>query len=160
MLSIIIPVYNAEKYLKECINSVLRQKLEDYEVILVDDGSTDSSLKICRSYESKNSRVKVLHQTNQGVSSARNSGIKQANGDWLTFIDSDDVIDDTFFLQFNKSPKSCDLIVGQYKGFTNNGNYIIEKEIPKGIYEGENCIKDFLSTYMNFSKGTSTYYCK
>ena len=101
MLSIIIPVYNAEKYLKECINSVLRQKLEDYEVILVDDGSTDSSLKICRSYESKNSRIKVLHQTNQGVSSARNSGIKQANGDWLTFIDSDDVIDDTFFLHNN-----------------------------------------------------------
>lgn len=150
MLSIIIPVYNAEKYLKECIDSVLRQKLEDYEVILVDDGSTDSSLKICRSYESKNSRIKVLHQTNQGVSSARNSGIKQANGDWLTFIDSDDVIDDTFFLQFNKSPKTCDLIVGQYKGFTNNGNYIIEKEIPTGIYEGENCIKDFLSTYMNY----------
>lgn len=89
-LSIIVPVYNAEKYLSHCIDSILAQTLQDFELILVDDGSTDLSGKICDSYSQSDSRVKVIHKENGGVSKARNVGITAASGDWLGFVDADD----------------------------------------------------------------------
>lgn len=89
-ISVIIPVYNVEKYLSECVNSVLVQDFQDYEMILVDDGSTDNSGKICDEYASKYSQIKVIHKENGGLSDARNFGIKEAQGDYLMFLDSDD----------------------------------------------------------------------
>lgn len=91
-LSIIIPIYNAEKYLVECLNSVKNQNYSDFECILIDDGSTDSSAKICEDFSSKDSRFKVFHIKNNGVSNARNIGIKNSAGKYITFIDSDDYI--------------------------------------------------------------------
>ena len=91
MVSIIVPVYNAEKYLKECVDSILGQTLTDIELILVDDGSTDSSSAICDTFAAKDSRVMVVHKENKGVSSARNTGIAVASGDWIAFVDSDDI---------------------------------------------------------------------
>ncbi|MDO4782335.1 MAG: glycosyltransferase family 2 protein [Capnocytophaga felis] len=88
--SIIIPVYNVEKYLPECIESVLSQDFSDYEVILVNDGSTDDSGKICDEYAQKFPNIKVIHKENGGLSDARNFGIKEAKGDYLMFLDSDD----------------------------------------------------------------------
>jgi len=90
LFSIIIPVYNVEKYLNQCIDSVLAQDFTDYEVILVDDGSTDTSSAICDDYAKKFTQIKVIHKTNGGLSDARNFGIKEAQGDYLMFLDSDD----------------------------------------------------------------------
>lgn len=92
LISIIIPVYNVEKYLRVCLDSVINQSYSDYEVILVDDGSTDSSPAICDKYCSKDNRFQVIHQENMGLASARNTGIRAAKGDYMYFIDSDDCI--------------------------------------------------------------------
>ena len=92
LISIIIPVYNVEKYLRVCLDSVINQSYSDYEVILVDDGSTDSSPSICDEYCSKDIRFQVIHQENMGLASARNTGIRAAKGEFLYFIDSDDCI--------------------------------------------------------------------
>ncbi len=92
IISIIVPVYNVEDYISECIDSILTQTFSDWELILVDDGSTDSSGKICDEYALKDSRIKVIHKNNGGLSSARNAGLDIAKGEYITFIDSDDVI--------------------------------------------------------------------
>ena len=91
-VSIIVPVYNVEKYLVQCIESILVQKLNNYEVILIDDGSTDNSGKICDEYSNKYNEIVVIHQENTGLSGARNTGIKVAKGEYLMFVDSDDYI--------------------------------------------------------------------
>lgn len=92
ILSVIVPVYNVEEFLGECVDSILVQTFEDYELILVDDGSTDSSGQICDRYASLDQRVFVIHKENGGLSSARNAGLDVAKGEYVTFIDSDDVI--------------------------------------------------------------------
>ena len=92
-VTVIVPVYNVEKYLKKCVDSILCQTLSDIEIILVDDGSTDDSGKICDAYSKKDDRIKVYHKENGGLSSARNYGIEKAKGKYLGFIDSDDYID-------------------------------------------------------------------
>lgn len=92
LVTVIIPVYNVEKYLHRCVDSVINQTYRNLEIFLVDDGSTDSSALICDEYAKKDSRVKVLHKENGGVSSARNLGLKNATGEYLTFVDSDDYI--------------------------------------------------------------------
>lgn len=95
-ISVIVPVYKAEQYLHRCVDSILSQSYTDFELILVDDGSPDKSGKICDEYAVKDIRVKVIHKENGGVSIARNVGIEHANGEWITFIDSDDYIEQGF----------------------------------------------------------------
>lgn len=92
-VSIIIPIYNVEKYLRRCVDSVLNQKLKDIEIILVDDGSTDSCSLICDQYKEKDKRINVIHKKNGGLASARNAGIKMALGEYIFFLDSDDWIE-------------------------------------------------------------------
>lgn len=89
-ISIIIPVYNVDKYLSKCLDSILSQTFTDYEVIMVDDGSTDTSGSICDEYAKKDKRIKVIHKENGGVSSARNCGLRQSRGTWICFVDADD----------------------------------------------------------------------
>ena len=91
-ISIIVPVYNVEEYITECIDSILSQTYKDCELILVDDGSSDNSGKICDEYALKDNRIKVIHKENGGLSSARNAGLDIAKGEYITFIDSDDVL--------------------------------------------------------------------
>lgn len=95
-ISIIVPVYNAEKYLAECIDSILGQSFADFELLLVNDGSTDSSPAICHRYALQDKRIKVLEKSNGGVSSARNLGLANATGTWIAFIDNDDWIDPSY----------------------------------------------------------------
>lgn len=95
MISVVIPVYNVEKYLAECVDSVLGQTYQDYEIILVDDGATDSSGAMCDEYAQKDARIRVIHQPNGGLSAARNSGLKAAQGEYIYFLDSDDYIEPT-----------------------------------------------------------------
>lgn len=92
LVSIVVPVYNAQDFLSECIDSILEQSYQNIEIILVNDGSTDSSGQTCDSYGKMDKRIKVIHQKNRGVSSARNVGINNANGEYITFIDADDMI--------------------------------------------------------------------
>lgn len=102
LFSIIVPVYNVKPYLERCLDSIVQQSFTDYELILVDDGSTDGSERICDEYQQKNRNIKVVHKANGGLSSARNVGIQQAKGEFIVFIDSDDwIIDNTLELFSN-----------------------------------------------------------
>ena len=95
-VSIIVPVYNVERYLRECLDSIAQLKAFSWEAILIDDGSTDTSGKICDEYAKQDSRFRVIHQKNTGVSAARNAGLDAAKGDWIWFVDSDDSINPDF----------------------------------------------------------------
>lgn len=97
MISVIVPVYNVQQYLERCLDSILRQTYDNLEIILVDDGSTDSSGRICDNYKEKDSRIFVIHKENGGLSDARNAGIEAATGDYIAFVDSDDWIDDDMY---------------------------------------------------------------
>ena len=108
-LSVIVPVYNTEKYLRECLDSILTQTYTDFELILVDDGSTDSSGAICDSYSRADSRIHVIHQQNGGVTAARKMGTKAAVGDYISFVDSDDWIAPDMFQQMLAKAEHHDL---------------------------------------------------
>ena len=96
LVSVIVPVYNVEKYLNQCVDSILEQTYRNMEIFLVDDGSSDLSSSICDEYEKKDNRVKAIHKQNGGVCSARNTALQQAKGDWIAFIDSDDWIEKNY----------------------------------------------------------------
>ena len=91
-VSIIVPVYNVEKYLKRCVDSLIEQSYKNLEIILVDDGSKDNSFSICKEYESKDSRVRIFHKENEGLGLTRNYGIEKSTGEYITFVDSDDYL--------------------------------------------------------------------
>ncbi len=114
-ISIIIPVFNVVKYIERCLDSIAKQSFESFEVILVDDGSSDGSETVCDKYSSQDSRFKVFHKKNEGVSVARNLGLKQASGSWITFCDSDDYLPpnalELYSLHFNNG----DLIKGGFE---------------------------------------------
>lgn len=93
MISVVVPVYDTEKYLDECVKSILAQSYTNWELILVDDGSTDSSPELCESWQNKDARIRVIHKENGGVSSARNAGIDAAQGKYLAFVDADDWVE-------------------------------------------------------------------
>ena len=96
-ISFIIPVYNTERYLETCINSIINQEYYNYEIILVDDGSKDGSGEICDTFSREYANIKTIHQKNGGSSEARNTGIKNSVGEYLLFVDSDDFIEKKFF---------------------------------------------------------------
>lgn len=112
LISIIIPVYNVEQYLRQCLDSIVQQPFSDYEVILVDDGSSDGSPAICDEYAERYSQVKTVHKTNGGVSSARNAGLDIANGSWIWFVDADDWINIKSMKILAKAVEShsCDMV--------------------------------------------------
>ena len=114
MISIIIPVYNAEDYLSECLESVRKQTYKDFEVICINDGSVDSSKEICESFASSDNRFLCITQRNQGVSAARNRGLDEARGDYVCFIDSDDVVDTLFLETLIKDSPGSDLVICDY----------------------------------------------
>ena len=112
-ISVIVPVYKAEKYLHRCVDSILSQTFTDFDLILVDDGSPDNCGVICDEYAQKDNRVRVFHKENGGVSSARNLGLDKAQGEWITFVDSDDYIEDGFL--YIPDSAQDDLLIQNYK---------------------------------------------
>lgn len=106
MLSVIIPVYNVEEYLPSCLESILTQSYRDIEILLIDDGSTDKCGQICDQYVGMDSRVRVIHVPNGGVSAARNLGMRNAAGEWLTFVDADDLIPEDTFAKYIHTAES------------------------------------------------------
>lgn len=119
-LSVVIPVYNAESTLRKSVDSILCQSYRDFELLLVDDGSNDGSSVICDEYSQKDNRVKVFHKANGGVSSARNLGIDNAQGEWITFIDADDYISESYFDTIDERDE--DILFKGYQKFDNTGN--------------------------------------
>ena len=134
-VSIIIPVYNTEQYLPRCIDSILGQSFTDFELLLIDDGSTDGSAKICDAYAEKDSRIRVLHKENGGVSSARNLGLNEAKGEWVVFVDSDDWISDNCIKLLTEPlrNKEFDIVVGDYR-IIGEFPYNLELSLPEGAY--------------------------
>ena len=110
-ISIIVPVYNTEQYLSRCIDSVLNQSFTNFELLLIDDGSTDNSSAICDAYTEKDDRIRVFHKENGGASSARNLGLDNAQGEWVVFVDSDDAVGD-LYLEHLMSDDSDLVIIG------------------------------------------------
>lgn len=126
-ISVIVPVYNTEKYLNRCIDSILNQSFTDLELLLIDDGNKDCSGTICDQYALKDSRVRVFHKDNGGVSSARNLGLENASGDWVIFIDSDDWISEGMLQDMYEKATSekSDLIYSNLKMIFNEHTGIL-----------------------------------
>ena len=116
VISVIVPVYNAEAYLKRCIDSVLAQTFLDYELILVNDGSSDRSGQMCDEISKSNTHVRVIHQTNQGVSAARQTGLDAADGEYVTFADPDDWIESTMLEEMLRKAEqdNADVVISDY----------------------------------------------
>jgi glycosyltransferase EpsJ len=117
LLSIIVPVFNSAKYLSNCVDSIRSQTFKDFECILVDDGSTDETLSLCENYTLSDSRIKVLHQNNSGVSSARNFGLNNCTGEYIAFVDSDDTVLPEMYhrMYTNIKKENCDVICCGFK---------------------------------------------
>lgn len=149
LVSAIIPVYNSEKFLDRCIESLINQTLKEIEMIFIDDGSTDSSLEILRKYEKLDSRIKVITQENSGPSVARNRGIEIARGEYLSFIDSDDWIDVNMYEQmYNSDNKKSDLIICNIV-LVENGIEHCQQMMDKEIVEyNKTLIKDIMISWL------------
>lgn len=145
LISVIIPVYNNEKYLNKCIESVANQTYKNLEIILVDDGSTDDSSGICDEWAEKDSRVKVIHKVNTGVSDSRNTALNIAEGDYITFVDSDDCIDkDCVEAMLNAAEKTqSDIAVSDfYFDFTDGNSKALKSEYC--VYNKSELVKSYL----------------
>ena len=150
LISVILPIYNVELYLKECIESVIRQSYKNLEIILVDDGSTDQSPYICDEYAKMDSRIKVIHKENGGLSDARNVGIQASSGSYIALVDSDDLIAQSFIEELYECciKSNAMIAVCAYSKFSNEDEIIISnnqddaqiisgRELIKQIYLGE-----------------------
>lgn len=146
--SVIVPVYNVERYLERCLNSILNQTYRNYEVILIDDGSTDQSGKICDKYSKKFKQSIVIHQNNQGLSGARNTGISVARGEWIIFVDSDDWIEANMLFELNTYMKKAKADMYSF-----NAKKVDEhnQEIEKLIFVAENDIITFFTEEEKFN---------
>lgn len=126
MISIIVPVYNVEKYIENCIESIVNQTYKNLEILLINDGSTDNSGYICDKWGSKDNRIQVIHQENQGLSDARNVGIKKSKGQYILFVDGDDIIADNMaqFLVETIERKGVDCVFCQYEYINETANKV------------------------------------
>lgn len=148
LVSIVIPVFNTEKYLERCITSVANQTYLDLEIILVDDGSFDSSPQICDCWQRKDDRIRVIHKKNQGLGMARNTGIANANGEYICFFDSDDYVDNQTIEKayYEAKRNASDIVCFGMKNVDKNGK-ILSEMIPKprkNIYVGAEVQTEFL----------------
>lgn len=147
MISVIVPIYNVEKYIERCISSISNQSYPDWELLLINDGSTDSSYEICEKWSKTDARIKVFSKPNGGVSSARNLGLDHAAGDYIFFVDADDWISPNCFEQMiQKMTPEIDLVIGEHQDATDDdGDAHVEHTTHKnyeGILSHEETISD------------------
>ncbi len=135
-ISVIVPVYNVEKYIHRCINSILAQTFNDFELILVDDGSPDRSGAICDEYAENDNRIRVFHRENGGVSAARNTGIAMARGKYITFCDSDDYYNSDWLSELYSAilQSNADLVSAGYTKYDQDGAQLMKRKHEKTIY--------------------------
>ena len=149
-VSIIVPVYNVEKYLKKAVESTLNQSYEKLQIILINDGSTDESGKICDKYKQKDSRIEVIHKENGGLSDARNKGLDIANGKYIMFLDSDDFFEkDAVEIMYRKiEEKNADFVIGNYINTEPNGKKWENSIFDEKIYDNfKLSIKDYEKSF-------------
>ena len=149
-ISVIIPIYNAESFLNECLVSIQEQTFSDYEAWLIDDGSTDNSGTICDNFAANNKLFHVIHKKNGGVSSARNAGLEKANGEWICFIDADDTVEKEYLstlYQFANMQKDI-LIIQGFKTFLPDNTYI-DKRFTNQLYNSSEVYKTFQDLNIN-----------
>lgn len=147
-VSVIIPVYNTEKYIEKCLKSVIKQTLRDIEIIVVNDGSIDRSSEILKKYKEYNN-IKIINKKNEGQGIARNEAIKIANGEYLAFVDSDDYIErDMFEEMYSKATKyNLDIVICNYRYVFDNSNEVLSSNVKLNdneIIDSRECIKRFL----------------
>lgn len=166
LISVIIPIYNVEQYLKQCIDSVISQSFKDIEIILVDDGSPDGCGKICDEYAQFDNRVKVIHKENGGQADARNWGIKAATGEFVVFLDSDDFWAKDCLSKFTDiicNHQECDLFIGRYltfsKGTLIDNSKLLDKNAINGL-NGLSALKNILIQDINFPAFPWVYFIK
>lgn len=165
LVSIIIPAYNSEKYLSQCLNSVIKQSYKDIEIIVINDGSTDGTRLICEKYKAKDARIVVINKNNGGISSARNTGVKNANGSYIMFLDSDDYLSSKCVEECVKLMMSQNVEMIKYSYwktkycFRKKYNYatqskiaISKKDYRKMIYENIFYSYDFSNVWTMFIK--------
>ena len=157
LISVIIPVYNVEKYLRRCLDSVIAQTYQNLEIICVDDGSIDDSGKICDQYAVQDARIKVIHQENQGLSAARNKGLDAAEGEYIAFVDSDDyILEDMYKKMLDKLLNyNVDLCVCQWQYEFSDGRQVVKrKNIDPTIYGRKTSLEFARFLYMgNYENG-------
>lgn len=154
-ISIIIPVYNAEKYLEECLLSISQQNFSDFEIWAINDGSKDRSLEILKRHQEKEPRLNILSQENKGVSAARNLGLESAQGEYITFVDADDVLAKDIFTSLNLEIENSthDLVLGNF--MSKNGNREIDfKNVEKDYISKEELISDFITWKLKIRLGS------
>ena len=144
MISVIVPVYNAEKYINRCIDSILCQTYEDFELILVNDGSKDSSLAILREYEATDRRIKVIDQPNKGVAGARNTGLKAATGDFLLYVDADDWIEKNAIKIAFEQSNNADIVFFGSDNASNPEKVKTSIKIEREIWDQERQMLEFM----------------
>lgn len=160
--SIIIPIFNSEKWLSRCIESVLNQTYSSFEVILIDDGSFDISLKICNYWKNQDERIRVFHQNNRGASAARNFGIKKAKGKYIQFVDSDDTLPSNCLEQIQKELDSCkepDIVEFRLTYIGPDGTTNIQgTPLVSGLYNRKYIEESFLPVMLQTVENNEAYY--
>lgn len=160
LVSVIVPIYNREKYLSRCIDSISNQTYKNIEIILINDGSTDRTKEICDEYKSKDSRIRVYHIENHGVSYARNLGIKKSSGKYIQFVDSDDYIDEQMIEILVNNIKEYDMVIC---GFNLHGSYTSRKQTkPQELHNKKEILSNFseLLKLGLFSSVWNKLFCK
>ena len=146
-VSIIVPVYNVERYLRECLDSIAQLKVFSWEAILIDDGSTDSSGAICDEYAKREPKFRVIHQKHAGVSAARNAGLEAAEGEWIWFVDSDDSINPDFEITNMEALEQADYVMFDYPDFQDGIKVNALKHQIGEVYDAQLGKNDFLCKY-------------
>lgn len=144
-ISVIVPIYNTEKYVEECINSIRNQTYKNLEIILINDGSTDNSLQICKEIAKKDNRIILINKENRGVSHARNAGIKRVTGSYVLFVDSDDYIKETYLEElYNETDNGKnDMVISGYTSFSENNTFYEIKDEYSVTYDKIEFMNDF-----------------
>ena len=152
-ISVIVPIYNGEIRLRKCIDSIITQTYEKLEILLIDDGSTDYSGKICDEYAKKDNRVKVIHKKNEGVAVARNSGLKAATGEYCTFVDCDDYIESVMYQEMMKvaDQYECDVVMCDCVKEFRKKQFIYTHEIRGGYYNRSQIEKEYFQNLLLMS---------
>lgn len=162
LISVLVPIYNIERYIGQCIESLIEQEYKNLEIILVDDGSTDRSPEICNIYEKKDNRIKVIHKKNGGLVSARKVGLEAAKGKYIGYVDGDDWIEKDFYYSLYNSiiKYDADVVIGGYSRDLFDKKTCLNNAFPFGFYEGEKLKNLYIKmiSYGDFYRhGVTTY---
>lgn len=152
LISVIVPIYNTSSYLKRCIDSIVNQTYRELEIILVNDGSTDESLDVCKVYEARDGRIVLVDKKNEGVSAARNDGLRIAKGEWISFVDSDDFLDLDFYETLLQGVKesNADVVCCRTREIEENGNEVPHFSRKESLYPTKSKLMEREEVYRHF----------